>query len=365
MAPAEHPALADVLEATARRCPRRGRRLAAGRHRRRPVRYKPGDRCVIRYRLRFGDRRRLRTPRRGRCTLVAKLYREQREARGRRRRSWPGCTTGVAAGWTARPLGVVPGLPLALTEDLGSSRDAVPTRSGLDVVHPGSEEAVDVVRRAARALAELHTCGLDTGGPEPAHGSRRGREGGQARPAARAVRPRAGRGGAAGRRRAVRHPGGSARRTPCARATGATSRASCWSATAPSSSWTSTSSAWPTQPSTSDTSSPTCGPPGSGTTGPAGASGSRRPPSAFLESYLQRLAERGESGGRPCGHRRPRAGVRGRAAAEDRGPPGQPAAQPPPRRGGRGARRGLPRSLPGAPGRAAPRRAVSPPGSAR
>jgi aminoglycoside phosphotransferase (APT) family kinase protein len=40
----------------------------------------------------------------------------------------------------------------------------VPARSGLDVVHLGSAEALDVVRRAARALAELHTSGLDTGG---------------------------------------------------------------------------------------------------------------------------------------------------------------------------------------------------------
>jgi aminoglycoside phosphotransferase (APT) family kinase protein len=59
---------------------------------------------------------------------------------------------------------VVPGLPLALTEDLGSSRDPVPAVSGLHVVHPGSPAAVEVVRAAARALAELHTSGLDTGG---------------------------------------------------------------------------------------------------------------------------------------------------------------------------------------------------------
>jgi aminoglycoside phosphotransferase (APT) family kinase protein len=57
---------------------------------------------------------------------------------------------------------VVPGLPLALTEDLGSSRDPVPAHSGLEVVHPGSQDAVEVVGRAARALAELHTSGIDT-----------------------------------------------------------------------------------------------------------------------------------------------------------------------------------------------------------
>jgi hypothetical protein len=128
-----------------------------------PVRYKPGDRCVLRYRLRFGE------PGAGQegrsasmtCSLVAKLYREPAEAlaandlltRLRDR---------AAAPWTARPLGVVPGLPLALAEDLGSSRGPVPAHSGLDVVHPGSDAASDVVGQAARALAELHTSGLDT-----------------------------------------------------------------------------------------------------------------------------------------------------------------------------------------------------------
>src|SRR5256885_1973503 len=68
-----------------------------------------------------------------------------------------GRRTGRAGGWPARPLGVVPGLPLALTEDLGSSRDRVPARSGLRIVHPGWEAAPAVVAAAARALAELHT----------------------------------------------------------------------------------------------------------------------------------------------------------------------------------------------------------------
>ncbi len=158
MAPADHPALAAALESTARRVsavpadlPLRG--LTAE-----PVRYKPGDRCVLRYRLVFGDGPASRT-----CTLVAKLYREQHEAHDAddllaRLRGEAG------VGWTAAPLGVVPGLPLALTEDLGSSRGPVPTHSGLDVVRPGSAEAFEVVRAAARALAELHTSGLDTTG---------------------------------------------------------------------------------------------------------------------------------------------------------------------------------------------------------
>lgn len=160
MAPAEHPSLRDVLEATARRFFGLDTGWQLVDIAARPVRYKPGDRCVLRYGLRFADPSAADAASRS-CTLVAKLYREQHEADAAAA-LLARLHDGVAAGWTARSLGVVPGLPLALTEDLGSNRNAVPTRSGLDVVHPGSEEAVDVVRRAARALADLHTCGLDT-----------------------------------------------------------------------------------------------------------------------------------------------------------------------------------------------------------
>jgi hypothetical protein len=160
MAPSEHPDLAAALESTARKVhdvPPDRQLLDVVAE---PVRYKPGNRCVLRYRLRFGE------PGTGdatsTCTLVAKLYQERHEAQAAddllaRLRDR------AAVAWTAAPLGVVPGLPLALTEDLGSSRDPVPARSGPDVVHPGSDDAFDVVRRAARALAELHTSGLDTG----------------------------------------------------------------------------------------------------------------------------------------------------------------------------------------------------------
>jgi aminoglycoside phosphotransferase (APT) family kinase protein len=118
---------------------------------------------VIRYRLRFGapmDAGGAGTDTRT-CTLVAKLYQEVPEAQAAddllaRLRDQAAVT------WTARPLGVVPGLPLALTEDLGSGRDAVPAHSGLHVVHPGSPVAFEVIGRAGRALAELHTSGLDT-----------------------------------------------------------------------------------------------------------------------------------------------------------------------------------------------------------
>jgi hypothetical protein len=118
---------------------------------------------VLRYRLRFGDPRAADGTATRTCTLVAKLYREESEARAADD-LLDRLHDQAAAAWIARPLGVVPGLPLALTEDLGSSRDPVPALSGLHVVHPGSEDAFEVVRRAAEALAELHTSGLDSAG---------------------------------------------------------------------------------------------------------------------------------------------------------------------------------------------------------
>lgn len=164
MAPSAHRPLADAIESAARRVhdvPADRPLLGVVAE---PVRYKPGGRCVIRYRLAFGDPgdageagAAART-----CTLVAKLYPEPSEAQAAQDLLARLCVQAGAA-WTARPLGVAPGLPLALTEDLGSSRDPVPARSGLDVVHPRSGDAFAVVGRAARALAELHTIGLDTG----------------------------------------------------------------------------------------------------------------------------------------------------------------------------------------------------------
>lgn len=157
MAPAADSSLAAALESSVRRVHdvppgQRLRAIVAE-----PVRYKPGDRCVLRYRLTFGGPGVATT-----STLIAKLYREPAEAQqaddllARLR-------TGAAAAWTARPLGVVAGLPVALAEDLGSARDPVPARSGLRVVRIGSIDAFPVVARAARALAELHTSGLDGG----------------------------------------------------------------------------------------------------------------------------------------------------------------------------------------------------------
>jgi hypothetical protein len=159
MAPTRRSPLAGAVEAAARRVHDVPADLPLQDIAAEPVRYKPGDRCVLRYRLRFGVPDGPVTTR----TLVAKLYREQDEAQAADDLlARLHAQAGVA--WTARPLGVAPGLPLALTEDLGSSRDRVPAHSGLHVVRPGSGDAVEVVRRAARALAELHTSGLDTGG---------------------------------------------------------------------------------------------------------------------------------------------------------------------------------------------------------
>jgi hypothetical protein len=162
MAPSRHRLLAETLESTARRVHRVPPDWLLLDTAAEPVRYKPGDRCVLRYRLRFGapatDEAPVPPVRTG--TLVAKLYQEESEAQdaddllARLRAD-------AAITWTARPLGVVPRLPLALTEDLGSGRDPVPARSGPDVVHPGAPDAVAVLGRAARALAELHTSDRD------------------------------------------------------------------------------------------------------------------------------------------------------------------------------------------------------------
>jgi Phosphotransferase enzyme family len=164
MAPAGHSPLAEALESHVRRIddvPADWSLLGIAAE---PVRYKPGNRCVLRYRLTFGEPQAAgRAGATRTCTVVAKLYQDLDEAQAAtdllaRLREQASVT------WTARPIGVVPGLPLALTEDLGSSRDPVPALSGLEVVRPGSPEAFPVVGQAARALAELHTCGLDTGG---------------------------------------------------------------------------------------------------------------------------------------------------------------------------------------------------------
>ena len=127
----------------------------------RPLRYKPGDRCVIRYRLR------LETPHGAveSRTVIGKLYQtldQAQEAAAIMDRLW---RAQGSRPWCARPLGVVDGMPLVLTEDLGSSGDDLPTLAGTNVIRFGvaaGPEALDAVRRAARALAELHTSATGT-----------------------------------------------------------------------------------------------------------------------------------------------------------------------------------------------------------
>lgn len=164
MRPTAHPEVAGELEAVARAMhavPSSFRLRSLGAE---ALRYKPGDRCVIRYRFRFADDADgSADPGPRTHTLVAKLYRDRAEAEAAddllvRLR------TEAAVSWTARPLSLLAHLPMALTEDLGSSRDRVPAYSGLDVVRPGDPRATHAVRAAARALAELHTSSLATKG---------------------------------------------------------------------------------------------------------------------------------------------------------------------------------------------------------
>ncbi len=118
-----------------------------------PLRYKPGDRCVIRYNLR------LESPSGSpeRFSVIGKLYQnseEATEAARIMRRLWQ---AQGSRPWSARPLGVADPLPLVLTEDLGSDRGEHPTRAGTEVIRFGPEQPVEALRLAARALAELHT----------------------------------------------------------------------------------------------------------------------------------------------------------------------------------------------------------------
>ncbi len=162
MSPAKHPGLSSALLTLARRAMDAGSweldSVSAE-----PVRYKPGDRCVIRYRIRLrrtdGGEGGVATH-----TVIGKLYRDVEEARAAddlMRRLRAGVDT---ARWTAAPLGIVEPLPLALNEDLGSSRDTPATLPGLQVLGFAHEQPTQVLRLAARALAELHTSGVTVPG---------------------------------------------------------------------------------------------------------------------------------------------------------------------------------------------------------
>jgi hypothetical protein len=143
-----------------------------------PVRYKPGDRCVLRYRLDFERRD---SGEHARTSVIGKVYREPEQATAaaalltRLRAS-------AAGGWCPAPLGSVDALALALSEDLGERNSDPPTRIGTEVVRPGHAHATATIEAAARALADLHASdvapaatGARTASDEAGKAAKRGR----------------------------------------------------------------------------------------------------------------------------------------------------------------------------------------------
>jgi hypothetical protein len=123
-----------------------------------PLRYKPGDRCVLRYRLRL----RRTTSAAGaegqvEVGVIGKLYREPEQAHAAAELMARLVRAQGEKPWTARPLAVVDALALVLSEDLGSPHDDPPTLVGTDVIRYGTVQPTQALQAAARALAELHT----------------------------------------------------------------------------------------------------------------------------------------------------------------------------------------------------------------
>jgi phosphotransferase family enzyme len=118
-----------------------------------PLRYKPGDRCVLRYHLSVEAN----TGSTESFSVIGKLYRTSEQAMAAAaimERLWEAQDSRP---WTARPLGVVGALPVVLSEDLGSGAAERPTLTGTDVIRFGGEAPHEALRLAARALAALHT----------------------------------------------------------------------------------------------------------------------------------------------------------------------------------------------------------------
>lgn len=130
-----------------------------------PLRYKPGDRCVLRYRLELeaGSRR-------SDTTVIGKVYRDPREAErihgllDRMHDSQSAQTGAVVAGvrltspLVPRPLAVVSDLGLTLNEDV--RRPGVGVVTGTDALGPRPDLTAIPEQRlasAAVALARLHT----------------------------------------------------------------------------------------------------------------------------------------------------------------------------------------------------------------
>ena len=150
------------------------------------LRYKPGDRCVVRYRLsltpaptgndggRPGDTRSeirsdTHSTDRGATeasqltrTVVGKVYREVGQARAAAALLDRLAATRQSPRWSPASRGVVETLPIALSEDLGSSADTPPTLPGTTVIRPADPRALAAVAAAARALVDLHTGGTST-----------------------------------------------------------------------------------------------------------------------------------------------------------------------------------------------------------
>ena len=157
--PYEHPQLRDALEQAATELlgtsPGTLRLVSVDAV---PLRYKPGDRCVLRYRLRL-QRATSATGAAGLVQLgvIGKLYREPGQAHAAAELMARLVGAQGEQPWTARPLAVVDALALVLSEDLGSDRDDPPTLVGTDVIRGGTTQPTQALRAAARALAELHT----------------------------------------------------------------------------------------------------------------------------------------------------------------------------------------------------------------
>jgi hypothetical protein len=140
-----------------------GGRLAAARAV--AVRYKPGDRCVIRYELDHSGSTDLRAAAdvdgpagaAARSSLVGKLYGDLEQAHQAHElmvRLW---SIQEEEAWVPEPLGVADPLPLVLAEDLGHRRSHPPTVAGTDVIRFAADLPTAALRAAAGALADLHS----------------------------------------------------------------------------------------------------------------------------------------------------------------------------------------------------------------
>jgi hypothetical protein len=121
-----------------------------------PLRYKPGDRCVIRYRLSA----RTRSGEELSIPVIGKLYRDVRQAWEATELAELLWAVQGSHPWAPRPLGVAAPLPLALTQDLGSATDTPPTVAGTEVLRMGGGSSTAVLHAAATALADLHMSGV-------------------------------------------------------------------------------------------------------------------------------------------------------------------------------------------------------------